>query len=77
MSVYGATTGGERTMLSISGMTCGGCADTVKRLLFGVDGVTGVDVDLRRGVAEIAGTASARDLIAAVEAGGFDAKLPG
>lgn len=73
MGEHGATAGGEPLVLAISGMTCGGCANTVKRLLSGVDGVTAVDVDLAKGKAEIAGTACASDLIAAVEAGGFDA----
>jgi copper chaperone CopZ len=31
---------------SIEGMTCGGCATTVQRLLLGVAGVIGVQVDL-------------------------------
>ncbi len=66
-----------RLVLSISGMTCGGCANTVKRLLSAVPGVTAVDVDLAGGRAEVAGSARGADLIAAVEAGGFDAALPG
>ncbi len=66
-----------RLVLSISGMTCGGCANTVKRLLSAVQGVTAVEVDLAGGRAEVAGSVRAADLIAAVEAGGFDAALPG
>ena len=34
-------------------MTCGGCAAKVKGLLSGVDGVTGVVVDLEKGEAEV------------------------
>ena len=76
MAENSATVGGARLVLSISGMTCGGCANTVKRLLSGVHGVTAVDVDLVRGRAEVVGTARGADLVAAVAAGGFDAALP-
>ncbi|MDE1923075.1 MAG: heavy-metal-associated domain-containing protein [Gammaproteobacteria bacterium] len=77
MSAEGSTAAERRLVLSISGMTCAGCANTVKRLLTGVQGVTAVDVDLARGRAEVAGTAASADLIAAVEAGGFDASSSG
>jgi copper chaperone len=60
--------------LSISGMTCSGCASTVKRVLSRVPGTTGVEVDLDKGAASVAGTADAA-LVAAVVAAGYDAKL--
>jgi copper chaperone CopZ len=41
---------------SISGMTCSGCAATVKKSLTSVLNVEGVDIDLDTGVAEIAVT---------------------
>lgn len=61
--------------LSISGMTCSGCASTVKRVLSRVPGTTAVVVDLDNGAASVAGTAGAPALVAAVVAAGYDAKL--
>lgn len=37
----------------ITGMTCGGCATTAKKLLSGVSGVTSVNVNLEKKSAEI------------------------
>ncbi|MGH8143280.1 MAG: heavy-metal-associated domain-containing protein [Steroidobacteraceae bacterium] len=62
--------------LSVSGMTCDGCASTVKRILLRVPGVTGARVDLAGGRASVAGRATVRELIAAVQAAGFGAQLP-
>jgi copper chaperone CopZ len=59
--------------LSIGGMTCEGCVRTVTRVLLRVPGVTGAQVDLAGGRARIAGSASARELVAAVQAAGFEA----
>lgn len=61
--------------LAVSGMTCGGCANTVKRVLGQVAGVTGTEVDLAGGRAVVAGTARADDLVAAVKGAGFGAQL--
>ena len=61
--------------LSISGMTCGGCANTVKRVLSRVPGATAVEVDLDKGAASVAGTAAAPALLAAVVAAGYEANL--
>jgi copper chaperone CopZ len=38
---------------TIQGMTCGGCAATVQRLLSGVAGVTNVQIDLHHHEASI------------------------
>ncbi|HEX4024068.1 MAG TPA: heavy metal-associated domain-containing protein [Steroidobacteraceae bacterium] len=62
--------------LSVSGMTCDGCASTVTRILLRVPGVTGARVDLAGGHASVAGTASAQELVAAVQAAGFGAQAP-
>lgn len=40
----------------ISGMSCGGCVSSVKQKLLGVDGVTGVTIDLGTKEAEITST---------------------
>ena len=66
---------GGSVELSISGMTCGGCANTVTRVLSRVPGVSGVRVDVASGRALVEGTARPDDLIGAVQAAGFDAQL--
>jgi copper chaperone CopZ len=61
--------------LSISGMTCSGCAGTVTRILSRVPGVERAKVDFESGCARIAGTARPEDLISAVEAAGYGAQV--
>ena len=61
--------------LSITGMTCSGCASTVKRVVSRVPGVTRAEVDLASGRASVSGTARPEDLIAAVQAAGYGAQL--
>lgn len=61
--------------LSITGMTCGGCVKTVERLLLRIPGVTDVTADLASGSAAITGNASAEELVAALEAAGYDAEV--
>ena len=56
-------------------MTCGGCTNTMKRVLSGVKGVVKVDVNLASECATVTGTAAAQDLIRAVEDAGFGARL--
>lgn len=63
--------GATNASLSISGMTCSGCANTVQRVLSGVLGVTNVDVDLDKGSAVVTGTAGGASLVAAVVAAGY------
>ena len=67
--------GATSVKLSISGMTCSGCADTVKRVLSRVPGVTSVEVDLDKGDAVVGGTPGVPALVAAVVAAGYDAQL--
>ena len=61
--------------LSISGMTCGGCAATVTRILSRVPGVERAKVDFESGRARVAGTVRSEDLIRAVEAAGYGAQI--
>lgn len=44
----------QHIILNISGMTCSGCTNSVKRVLTALPGVTKVDVSLEHGHAEIA-----------------------
>jgi copper chaperone CopZ len=62
------------TVLNISGMTCQNCVKHVTAALQGVAGVEQVSVDLDSGMAQITGSASNAELIAAVEEEGYDAK---
>ena len=41
------------TKLTVSGMTCGGCASHVERALRRVDLVSGVEVQLREGIVKV------------------------
>jgi copper chaperone CopZ len=64
------------TRLNIQGMSCGHCAGAVRDALARVPGVDRVvDVDLERGRATVTGNPNADQLIAAVAAAGFTAKL--
>jgi copper chaperone CopZ len=65
----------EDVTLSITGTTCSGCANTVKRVLSRVPGVTRAEVDLASGRAAVSGTARPEDLVAVVRAAGFGAQL--
>ncbi len=47
------TADAARTTLTIKGMTCGGCVATVKLQLKRTEGVTGYEVSLARGEADV------------------------
>ncbi len=64
-------TAGTHVALNVSGMTCGGCANSVHAALMGVEGVTGAQVDLKTGVVQVAYDAAKANpdkLLAAVAA---------
>jgi len=64
--------------LQIGGMMCNGCCGKVEKALAAVDGVESASVVLETELAHITGTASAAELIAAVEAVGKSAEeVPG
>lgn len=67
----------DTTTLLIEGMTCGGCASTLTRVLNKVPGVKDAQVDLAGARATVIGTARADELVAAVEAAGFGAAVAG
>lgn len=77
MDQQGARREVRETVLMVSGMTCGGCANTVTRILSRVPGVVGAKVDFAAGRATIKGEAPPAELIAAVEAAGYGAKDAG
>lgn len=62
--------------IKVGGMTCGGCAASVTRVLEAIEGVSGVDVSLERGEAVVQVAPEKADrarLIAAIEDAGFEA----
>ena len=59
----------DRTVLDIPGMHCGGCARTIEKALHQVAGVEVAKADAGKKIAEVAGSASGADLVAAVLAG--------
>jgi Cu+-exporting ATPase len=67
--------------LHVDGMTCGGCASTVREALEAVDEVVSVEVDheLDRAVVEVEAATSELEeqLVAAVEEAGYDARPTG
>jgi copper chaperone len=65
----------ESRMLAITGMTCSGCVAAVTRVLSRVPGVAGVEVDLAGARAAVAGTADPQELLRAVAAAGYGARL--
>ena len=61
------------TTLTVEGMSCEHCEQTVAEALEGVAGVTGVSVDREGEQATVEGDADAAALVAAVEDAGYEA----
>jgi len=61
------------TRLSIAGMSCAGCVDTVRNALAAVPGVTAAEVNFAERTAQVEGDVPAQDLIAAVRGAGYEA----
>lgn len=59
----------------VEGMTCNHCKANVEKAILGVEGVTGVTIDLSSGKAEVEGTPDPKAVIAAVESRGYDCSL--
>lgn len=71
--------GGTKTTLTVEGMHCGSCADKVHAALMGVPGVTGAQVELTDGKANIAydpAKTSPEKLAEVVTKAGFKATAP-
>jgi copper chaperone len=60
--------------LDVKGMTCGGCAATVEKLIKREDAGAQVKVDLATGKVTAQTSAPAELLVAAISAAGFEAK---
>jgi copper chaperone CopZ len=63
------------TTLKITGMTCQHCVRAATQALESVPGVTGVQIDLATGLAEVEGAADPAALVAAVQGAGYSAEL--
>ena len=61
------------TTYTVTGMTCAHCVQAVKTEIGGIDGVTGVQVDLDSGrvVVEGSGPIATSDIAAAVDEAGY------
>jgi copper chaperone len=60
--------------LSVAGMSCMGCVNSVKRLVSALPGVSGVEVDLASGKVAVShdpGQTGAQAIRAAIEGGGY------
>ena len=73
-----STTTIERVELPITGMTCASCANRIERRLNKLDGVTAsVNYATEKARVEFdPGTVATEQLVAAVEAAGYQAALP-
>ena len=66
----------ETITLKVNGMTCQGCARSVAKVLQGLPGVSGVEVSLGNGEAQVSyepREVSVEKLKAAVDAAGYEA----
>jgi copper chaperone len=62
------------TTITVEGMTCGHCEQTVEEALQGVSGVTDVTVDRENEQASVDGDVDATVLVEAVEDAGYTAQ---
>ncbi|WP_262177282.1 CopZ family metallochaperone [Haloarcula laminariae] len=63
------------TKLTVDGMSCEHCEQSVEEALSGVEGVTAVAVDLEGGAATVEGDADEDALVAAVDEAGYTAEV--
>ncbi|SNZ03674.1 Copper chaperone CopZ [Natronoarchaeum philippinense] len=61
------------TIITVEGMTCGHCEQTVEEALQGVSGVTDATVDRENEQASVDGDADATALVEAIEDAGYTA----
>lgn len=65
----------EGIQLSLSGITCAGCVNTIQKALDGLANVDHAEVNFASRTAQVSGSASAEELINAVENAGYGAKV--
>jgi len=59
--------------LTVEGMSCAGCEETVEEALRGVDGVTDATADRETATATVEGDTDRESLVDAVENAGYEA----
>lgn len=59
--------------ITVEGMSCGHCEQTVEEALEEIEGVTSATADHDAGTATVEGTAEPETLVSAVEDAGYDA----
>jgi len=57
--------------LQVNGMSCGGCANSVKRSVLAIDSSAKVDVDLPSKTVRVTAAASLEDIRAAITEAGY------
>lgn len=62
------------TTITVEGMSCGHCEQSVEEALRGVEGVTDVSADNEAGRATVEGDADTASLVRAVEDAGYSAQ---
>ena len=70
----------QQTTIDVVGMTCGACIRHVDHALRELDGVEGVDVQLRKGIVRgqhYPESAPVQSLITAIEGAGYEAREAG
>ena len=65
----------EQLFFKINGMKCGGCVSAIEKSLTELEGVETVEVDLDTSMASVKGSASADNIVAAIDAAGFNGIL--
>ncbi|MER2604946.1 MAG: heavy metal-associated domain-containing protein [Siculibacillus sp.] len=60
--------------VTVEGMTCGGCVESVKRAVLKADPSADVAIDLDSGRVDVTGALDRAALTAVIEATGFDVK---
>lgn len=63
------------TQYTVTGMSCAACSARIEKAVSGVEGVTSCSVSLLTNSMGVEGTASAQDIIAAVEKAGYGASI--
>ena len=67
----------KRIVLTVEGMTCGGCVEAVKRVIRKADPTADVSIALETGRVEAVTIAQAVELAAAVTKASYDATVAG
>ena len=65
------------TQYNVTGMSCAACSARVEKAVSRIPGVTSCSVSLLTNSMGVEGSAAPQDIIAAVQAAGYDASLKG